>query len=313
VQTLFLAVCLAAGLRLYGFCQWASGASQTFTARPGAAEGFLPISALLALKRLVLAGAWDPVHPAGLAILLAAIGCAALLRKGFCGHVCPVGLVSDLAAGLGRRLKVDRTPPVLLDRILRVPKYLLLAFFLATALAMDPDSIQAFLTSPFNLAADARMLRFFLAPSSTTLIVLGCLAGLGMVVRNAWCRWLCPYGALLGLAALAGPVAVRRDPAGCTGCGRCERACPSAIRIRRMESVRVPECIGCGQCVGACPEPGVLTVHAAGRPIPWPALALGSAGIVLGAWLAAEGLGLWTSAVPAAMLKAVYAQVLQGM
>lgn len=111
VQAGFTLFCLYAGWQFYWFYQWAIGASATYVARPPAVEGFLPISALVSLKRLVLTHQYDPIHPAGLTIFLAALSLGLLLRKGFCGWICPVGFASNLAELAGRRLKVNITPP----------------------------------------------------------------------------------------------------------------------------------------------------------------------------------------------------------
>ena len=71
---------------------------------------------------------------------------------------------------------------------------------------MDASGIEGFLRSSYNLTADARMLRFFTDPSALTVGIVGLLAVAGVVWRGAFCRWLCPYGALLGLLALVGPM-----------------------------------------------------------------------------------------------------------
>ena len=70
-----------------------------------------------------------------------------------------------------------------------------------------------------------------------------------------WCRGFCPYGALLGLLSLLSPTAVNRNPASCSGCGRCAAACPVADSRRRAQTtLRDPECVGCTECVSACPS-----------------------------------------------------------
>ncbi|HID98282.1 MAG TPA: 4Fe-4S binding protein [Thermodesulfobacteriaceae bacterium] len=40
---------------------------------------------------------FDPIHPAGLVILVAVLTIAVLLRKGFCRWICPIGFVSNIA------------------------------------------------------------------------------------------------------------------------------------------------------------------------------------------------------------------------
>ncbi len=306
VQAGFGLFCLWAGYRFYGFYLWALERSDTYVPRPPSVEAFLPISALLALKRLLLTGLWDRIHPAGLTIFLAALVVAWALRKGFCGWICPAGLVSNLLEKAGRPIAL---PP--LPRWVEVPllglKYVLLAFFAWVILVgMDLGAIDAFLRSPYNLAADAKMLQFFLPPSALTVGVLGFLVLVSLVIRNFWCRFLCPYGALLGLLALIGPLRVRRDPAACIDCGRCDRVCPAAIRVSRSRSVRRPECVGCMECVEACPREGCLTLAAGGRALPVRAFPLAVVGLFLLFYLGAVLTGRWETAIPPEMFRPLY-------
>src|SRR5512137_1888623 len=104
VQGLYLAFLLLVGWEFWRFHAQAVGTGPVTAARPPSVESFLPISALVGLKRFVLTGYWDPVHPAGLTILLAAIVGALLARKAFCGWVCPVGTISRALEWLGEKL-----------------------------------------------------------------------------------------------------------------------------------------------------------------------------------------------------------------
>lgn len=312
IQYLFLGLSLFVGWRFYLFCAWAQAGGAP-VARPAGVEGFLPISALLGFTHLVRTGTWDPAHPAGLAIFLVALATGLLLRRGFCAFICPVGLVSNLVSEAGRRLGLERRVPRLANGIARVPKYLLLGFFLATGvLGMNGPALERFLMSRYNLTADAHLLTFFLHPSATALAVLAALAAATLLWRNAWCRWLCPYGALLGLLSLACPTRVERNEESCTHCRRCSRACPSGIAVHEKTRVRTPECLGCARCVDACPEAKTLGMTALGRPLHWAAVGLASLGIFVLAWAAAKLTGHWDSSLPPQMLKALYAAALGG-
>ncbi len=253
VQYGFLLFYLYVGWRFFWYVQWAMGKSEEFAARPPSVEAFLPISALLGAKRLLYTGAFDPIHPAGLTIFLCAVASALLLRRGFCGYLCPVGAASSLLDRLGRRLGISRRPGKILSFLLSAPKYLLLLFFVRIiVMGMGVDDIEHFLQTPYNRVADTKMLLFFWPPTPTLLVALGVL-GLGsMLIPGFWCRGFCPYGALLGLFSWLSPVAVRRDAASCTGCRRCTGACPSRIPVHEKLRVTGPECTGCVACVDAC-------------------------------------------------------------
>jgi polyferredoxin len=154
--------------------------------------------------------------------------------------------------------------------------------------------------------ADARMLRFFLQPTHLTLLVLGLLLMFGTVLRSFWCRYLCPYGALLGLFSWFSPTHVRRDAATCIDCRRCSKVCPACIDVHGKAVILSPECLGCGRCVEVCPVEGCLGMRAAGKRIPTWAVGAGSIGFLLGAWLLARHMGLWEQNVPLPMLQRFY-------
>jgi len=228
-----------------------------------AVEAFLPISALLAAKQWLVLGVWDSIHPAGLTILLLAISSALLFKRGFCSHLCPVGTASELLGEVCQRLPVQ-IPPInrTLHYMLFIPKYLILGFFLyVILLGMPTAAVVAFLHSPYNTVSDVKMLQFFLAPSSLTLQVITVLLLLSLLVKNFWCRYLCPYGALLNLFAVFSPLTIRRDCAACSSCRQCDSSCPSGIRISSAHTVTSPECTLCQKCLKACPESGTLSIR----------------------------------------------------
>ncbi len=263
VQAVALAWAVVTGVR---FAAWAFARMEgraPWTSRPPGVEAFLPISALMSLRLWLAGDGVHPVHPAGLAILLGVVAMSALVAKSFCSHLCPVGTVSEALGRLGARLLGRNwAPPRWLDVPLRSAKYLLLAFFLwATWVAFDLPGVQAFLDGPYNRVADAKMLLFFAHPSRLTIAVLGVLVVGSLLVRDLWCRYLCPYGALLGLVGRLAPLRVTRDAARCTACRACTRACPARLEVHTLARVGSPECSSCQDCVAACPVAGCLVVR----------------------------------------------------
>lgn len=269
VQAGFLALVVVIGVQ---FSLWAfaliAGRPAT-VARPPGVEGFLPISALMSLRVWLAGYGIHPVHPAGLGILVAVLVMSAVVAKSFCSHVCPVGTLSEALGRLGVRL-LGRTwvVPRWLDVPLRSLKFLILGFFVwATWLAMSAPAARGFLDSPYNRVADVKMMLFFAHPTRVTIAVLGVLVVGSVLVRDVWCRYLCPYGALIGLLGRVAPFKVTRDAAACTDCRACTRACPARLPVHAMRRVASIECTSCQDCVAACPVKDCLAVR-----LPGPAL-----------------------------------------
>jgi len=302
VQAFFMAVVLWMGVL---FVRWVHGleAGRLVGERPPGVEGFLPIASLMALKHLLATGEWHPVHPAGLVILLLILALGLLLKKAFCSWVCPIGTLSEWLASVsrhafGRKLKLPR----LLDYPLRSLKYLVLSFFCwAILVQMGPHQIAAFLDSPYNRVADIKMLYFFSHPSAITLQVLSGLVFLSLVVPYFWCRYLCPYGGLLGWLSLLSPLKITRHPPSCIECGLCSKACPAHLPVGRLARVTSDECTGCLSCVAACPVTRALRVE---TPAPWrhavrpPVFAALVVLIFFGGVTAARLAGYWRSSIP---------------
>jgi polyferredoxin len=286
------------------FVVWVRGveAGRATVERPAGVEAFLPIAALMSLRHLFTTGEIHPVHPAGLVILIGALGTGLLLKKAFCSWVCPIGTLSEALAWPVRRLfgRIPRVPKWL-DVPLRGLKYALLGFFAWTILwVMTPGEIAAFLDSPYSRVADIKMLYFFERPSRLALQVLAGLFVLSVLVPYAWCRYLCPYGALLGVASLLSPLKITRDAASCIDCSLCTKACPARLPVEHLRRVRSDECFGCLSCVAACPVPRALRVETprpfarAVRPVAFAAIV---AGLFFGGILLAKVSGDWQTSV----------------
>ena len=308
VQGAFALFCLYSGYRFYQFYLWAMGSSEVFVVRPPSVEAFLPISGLVGLKRLLLTGSYDEIHPAGLTIFIAALLIALLFRKGFCGWICPVGFASNLVEKLGLKMKTIWRAPVWIDWPLLSLKYMLLGFFaFLILLKMDIRAIEAFNRTPYNLVVDAKMLLFFIEPSNLTLWVMGFLIVVSFFSRNFWCRYLCPYGALLGIIALVSPVRIKWDSELCIDCHKCEKVCPGAIRVAEKSSVNSPECLGCVECISVCPVEDCLAVSVYGRrKLPTLLLPLGILVVFFTLWVWAVATGHWHPEIPLDVLKAYY-------
>jgi polyferredoxin len=271
VQLAFLALNFWIGVQFYQWVRWAETAGRTAAVqRPPGVESWLPIAGLMELKCVVLTRQWPVVHPAGLFLISAFLLISFLLRKSFCSWLCPVGTLSEYLWKLGRftfgrnfgppHKQKQLRPWTVLDVLLRGTKYLLLGFFAYAVAMMPAAAIAGFLGGPYGLIVDVRMLDFFRFLGGTAAFVLLALIVASVFVQNFWCRYLCPYGALMGLVSMFSPLRIRRNQAACIDCGNCAKACPSALPVDKLVQIRSAECTACLECVAVCPAQDALAL-----------------------------------------------------
>ncbi len=265
VQFAFLLLTLFIGYRFYQFVlHFESPAGHPFVERPASVDAFLPIGGLMAFKYFLLTGIVEPVHPSGFIMFVAVLGVSLVLKKGFCGWICPIGTVSQYMwmAGekvFGRNFKITGFT----DISLRSLKYVLLTLFVFfIGIAMPPNMMALFFIADYYKVVDVRMMKFFTEMTTLTMWVLIALGVLSLLYRNFWCRYLCPYGALAGLLSRLSPFKIRRNEEKCAHCHACTTHCPTQIDVESKAVVKSEECFGCLTCVSRCPVEGALEVSA---------------------------------------------------
>ncbi|EII2403304.1 quinol dehydrogenase ferredoxin subunit NapH [Vibrio parahaemolyticus] len=190
-----------------------------------------------------------PEFNALLGVVIVSVFYAILAPRAFCAWVCPLNIVTDLAAWLRRKLNIKasyRWSPAIRYWLIPV---LMLGSALSGAILwtwLDP------------VAALHRGLVFGMG-AGWVLIALVFVLDL-LLVEHGWCGHLCPLGAtygVIGRKSLLRVTAVRRED--CTKCMDCFYVCPEPEVLRQPlkegdRRVMDQNCISCGRCLDVCSE-----------------------------------------------------------
>lgn len=166
-------------------------------------------------------------------------------RGVFCGWLCPFGVLQEMAAWLGQKLRFRQIKvPERWHRKLILIKYpvllaIVIASFYSLTLAEQLSEVEPFKTS----------ITLFFVRYWPFVVYAVTLLAVGMFMHKFYCRYLCPLGA--GLAVL-GKFRIfswleRVDRCG-QPCQHCKNAC-GINAIRKDGRIDYDECIQCLECV----------------------------------------------------------------
>ncbi|WP_156922793.1 4Fe-4S binding protein [Desulfitobacterium metallireducens] len=85
--------------------------------------------------------------------------------------------------------------------------------------------------------------------------MLGATIILSLFIERPWCKYACPYGAVLGFFNFFRIFKIHRKNSSCVNCKACDRACPMNISVSTTNAVRNHQCISCMKCTSehSCP------------------------------------------------------------
>ncbi len=173
-----------------------------------------------------------------------------ILRRVFCGYMCPIGTISEwLQSGSRRILKIKPVRvPVGVDRCLSLLKYVVLGIVLYFTWTMSELEFRRADPCYALISRHGEDITYW------AYIVAGTIVAGSLFVTIPFCRWLCPLGAVLNIFSKVGLSRVKRDPESCINCGLCAKVCPTAIPVDKQLQVTNARCLSCLNCVEVCPE-----------------------------------------------------------
>ena len=217
---------------------------------------------------LATSGKRAPHYVLGILLLFGII-----LGRTICGFLCPIGLLQELL----HKIPVPKIKKSRLTKALSYLKYIILIVFVVLiplwyglkdyplpafckyiCPAGTLQGAAALLAHPDNAGLFSMLGALF----ANKVLILVAILVLCMFLYRAFCRFLCPLGAIYGLFARVAIVGVRVDKSACVHCGKCVRNCQMDVRY-----VGDHECIQCGECMKECPtkaisiKAGKITLH----------------------------------------------------
>ncbi len=196
------------------------------------------------------------------------IGAVGVLCGRFiCGWLCPFGLVQDLLHKIPFPKKVKNLPG---HQVLKYLRYVILILFviILPVTILGPTgggqpwfcewicpSGTLFGGIPLVIAngnlRSAIGFRFFWKLALLILVIVT-----SIISYRPFCKYVCPLGALYGLANPISLYRLKVNEEKCVQCGTCQKVC--GMDIKTWQKPNSTECIRCGKCMTACPT-GAIT------------------------------------------------------
>lgn len=211
-------------------------------------------------------------------VVVALVVLTLLFGRVYCSVVCPLGIMQDIFAWFGKKVKKYRYTFSPAKNVLRI-------VFFAAMVAAIVGGIGAFVALLAPYSAYGRIAQTLIAPvwdwinnllagiaehygsyafyevdvwirSVTTLAVaavtLAVLAVLSWRNGRTYCNTVCPVGTFLGFLSRYSVFAPVIDKSKCNACGLCSRNCKSACIDGKNHAIDYSRCVACMDCLETC-------------------------------------------------------------
>ena len=170
-----------------------------------------------------------------------------------CGFICPFGAIQDLTSKLGKKLFKYKYNTFINSKVDQKLKYLRYIMLVLTVILTASSGVMILeKINPYH----AFLGLFKGSISLVGFIILTLILLVSLFIQRPWCRYICPYGAFLGLFNKFKVFRMVRNDNSCINCKKCNKNCPMGIDITSKEEVRDLSCISCLECVkeSVCPK-----------------------------------------------------------
>lgn len=180
------------------------------------------------------------------------------IGRKFCGYICPLGTIQEFLFKLrSNKYRRNQRISFFYEKKFGKLTYMILGITVFLVLIRKSPFFMSF--CPILTIGQ---LPYLIIPG--ILIWIFIIIG-GLLTERFFCRFLCPYGALLNvfqfLSKLFGfkRLIIKRNLESCVDCCNCMKNCPMNINLAESEYINDANCIHCLICTIACPKENCIT------------------------------------------------------
>ncbi|MFQ6051101.1 MAG: 4Fe-4S binding protein [Candidatus Hydrothermarchaeota archaeon] len=181
----------------------------------------------------------------------------------FCGWACPIGFVQDIITKIKEKGLSNVNPGKKISmreelhrKMIHVKFLLLFLTIIVAYIFRDTIFCKICPAATFEAAIPHKITygTEWTMIIVTRTVVLISLIGAVILISRFWCRYLCPFGAMIAPFNRLAYLQIYFDSEKCNECGVCLEDCPMNIKFLEDKPKYLYdfECIRCGICVDAC-------------------------------------------------------------